>query len=273
MSKIGLIAGSGRFPLLFAEQARRQGLEVLALGIKGVTDPALEKTAAVEYFKLGQIDKPLAYLKGAGIQKAVMAGKVEHVSVFGGLMPDLRAVKLLARLKDKRTDTILAAVAEEFSKEGIELLPSSTFLAHLLAAPGPMTKRRPEPAQEADIRLGWSAAKAVASFDIGQTVVVSSGAVVAVEAMEGTDRTVERAAQLARSKGASPGLVVVKVAKPRQDLRYDLPVVGLDTLATLERCGGRVLALEAGKTLLFDKNEFLKQAEKQGLAVVGIQGT
>ncbi len=248
------------------------GVEVVALGIRGVTDSALEGLVSkVEYFKLGQISKPIEALLRAGIRQAVMAGKVQHSSLFGGMMPDLRAVKLLARLKDKRTDTILSAVAEEFAKEGIELLPSATYLSHLLAQEGPLTKRRPSAAESADVQLGWRAAKAIAGFDIGQSVVVREGAVIAVEAMEGTDACILRAAEIARTHGSKLPIVVVKVAKPKQDLRFDLPVVGLDTLDVLEKAGVSTLALEAEKTLLFDKERFFKRADSMKLAIVGVR--
>ena len=268
--KIGLIAGSGRFPLLFTEQARRSGTEVVALGIAGVTDPALDKLTSVTYFKLGQISKSIEHLKAAGVTKAVMAGKVQHNSLFGGFLPDLRAVKVLARLKDKRTDTILAAVAEEFKKDGIELLPSSTYLSHLIARAGVLTRRKPTPAESADIDLGWRAAKALAGFDIGQSVVVREGAVVAVEAMEGTDATIRRAAEIAGAHGARAPLTVVKVAKPKQDFRFDLPVAGLDTLAVLQETGASALAVEADKTLIFDKEAFVEKADALRLTVVAV---
>lgn len=270
--KLGIIAGSGQFPVLVAEAAAKMGLEVVALGIAGVTDPALaKKVKRFEQYKLGQISKPIEVFKSEGITKAVMAGKVQHASVFGGVMPDLRAMKLLTRLKDKRTDTILAGVAEEFAKDGIELLPSHLFLKDLLATPGPMTKRKPGPGELADIDLGWKAAKAVAGFDIGQSVVAGQGAIVAVEAMEGTDACVLRAGELARSQGSRGGIVVVKVAKPKQDFRYDLPVIGLETLKVLAGAGATALAIEAGKTLIFDKEAFLRQADAQRLAVVGLE--
>jgi DUF1009 family protein len=244
---------------------------VVALGIKGVTDPALEGLVGkVQYFPLGQISKPIAALKAAGVRRAVMVGKVQHVSLFGGVLPDLRAVKVLAGLKDKRTDTILRAVAEEFVKDGIELLSSATFLSHLLVTPGPLTRRRPSAAELADMRLGWAAAKAVAGFDIGQTVVVGQGAVVAVEAMEGTDAAILRARDLARSHGQKAALTVVKVAKPRQDLRFDIPVLGLDTLKVCAEAGVSALAVEAGASIIFDKDDFLSGADAQGLAVLGV---
>ncbi|MDD5629979.1 MAG: UDP-2,3-diacylglucosamine diphosphatase LpxI [Elusimicrobia bacterium] len=266
-----MLAGSGRFPLLFAAEARRMDVPVVALGIKDVTDPALEGLAGkVQYFPLGQLSKPIAALKAAGVRRAVMVGKVQHVSLFGGVMPDLRAIKVMASLKDKRTDTILRAVADEFAKDGIELLSSATFLSHLLVPEGPLTRRRPSPAELADMRLGWAAAKAVAGFDIGQTVVVGQGAVVAVEAMEGTDAAMLRARDLARSHGQEAVLTVVKVAKPRQDLRFDIPVLGLDTLQVCAEAGVRALAVEARATIIFDKDEFLRQADGQGLAILGV---
>jgi DUF1009 family protein len=272
VEKVGLIAGSGRFPILFAEEARRMNVEVVALGIKGVTDESLERlVGSVQYFKLGQIDKPIQALKSAGVAKAVMAGKVQHASLFGGVLPDLRAAKLLARLSDKRTDTILKAVADEFAKDGIELLSSATYLSHLLVPEGPLTARKPDAAEVSDMKLGWQAAKAVAGFDIGQTVVVSGGAVVAVEGMEGTDACVLRARDIARARGSKPRLCVVKVAKPKQDLRFDLPVIGLDTLGVFKDAGVSALALEAGSTLVFDREEFVRGADAQKLAIVGMK--
>lgn len=271
---IGLIAGSGRFPILFSQEAKRQGCRVVAIALKGVTDPSLSEFAdEVHTFKLGKVSGPLKILKDGGVKRAVMAGKVQHTSLFGGIMPDLRAVKILAGLRDRRTDTILAAVADEFAKEGIELISSTTFLSHLVAEPGVLTRRKPTKDETADIDLGWKAAKAVAGFDIGQSVVVKDRAVVAVEAMEGTDATVLRAGELSRSHGRRPGIVLVKVAKPRQDFRFDLPVLGMDTLKTLSKAGGTALALEAGKTVIFDKSDFLREADSMGLAIVGIDGS
>jgi DUF1009 family protein len=242
----------------------------VALGIPGVTDPALEASAGgLTWFKLGQIDAPIKTLKDAGVRKVVMAGKVQHVSLFGGVMPDWRAAKVLLGLKDKRTDTILRAVVEEFAKDGLEFVSSAIYLEHLLAPLGALTKTGLSKDQLADAALGWKAAKAVAGFDIGQTVVVQGGAVVAVEGMEGTDACVERACALARSQGRAPALVVVKVAKPRQDFRFDLPVVGLDTLTRFKTLGVDALAVEAGATLIFDRAEFAEDAESAGIAVAG----
>ncbi|MDE2144314.1 MAG: UDP-2,3-diacylglucosamine diphosphatase LpxI [Elusimicrobia bacterium] len=267
---LGLVAGSGRFPLLVAEEAKRRGVPVVALGIPGVTDEALARLVdRLTWFKLGQIDAPIKALKDAGVRKVVMAGKVQHVSLFGGVLPDWRAAKVLLSLKDKRTDTVLKAVVDEFAKDGLEFISSASYLEHLLAPNGALTKRGLTKDQLSDAALGWRAAKAVAGFDIGQTVVVQSGAIVAVEGMEGTDACVKRAAELARSQGREPALVVVKVAKPRQDFRFDLPVVGLDSLVNFKNAGVKALALETGATLIFDRDRFAADADAAGLAVAG----
>jgi hypothetical protein len=247
---------------------------VFAVGLAGVTDGALAGAVdELKVFKLGQVSAPLEALRRAGVRRAVMAGKVQHVSVFGGILPDLRAVRILAGLKDRRTDTILAAVVEEFRKEGIEIISSATHLAHLLAVPGCMSRRAPTREESSDIEFGWRAAKALAGVDIGQSVVVRDRAVVAAEAMEGTDAALIRAGELVRSRAGSgkTALVLVKVAKPRQDFRFDLPVLGLDTLKTMEAAGATAVAMEAGKTLLFDKEAFLQTADRMGLAVVGVE--
>ncbi|MDD5301674.1 MAG: UDP-2,3-diacylglucosamine diphosphatase LpxI [Elusimicrobia bacterium] len=267
---LGLIAGSGRFPFLVAEEAQRRGVPVVALGIPGVTDPGLEAVAGgLTWFKLGQIDAPIKAMKDAGVRRVVMAGKVQHVSLFGGVMPDWRAAKVLLSLKDKRTDTILKAVVDEFAKDGLEFVSSALYLEHLLAPVGPLTKRAFTVEERADAMIGWRAAKAVAGFDIGQTVVVQGAAIVAVEGMEGTDACVARAAALARTQGKEAALVVVKVAKPKQDFRFDLPVVGLDTLISFKAAGVKAIALEAGSTLIFDRDRFAINADAAGIAVAG----
>ena len=253
-----------------AEEARRRGVPVVALGIPGVTDEARARLVdTLTWFKLGQIDAPIKALKDKGVRKVVMAGKVQHVSLFGGVLPDWRAAKVLLGLKDKRTDTILRAVVDEFKKDGLEFVSSALYLEHLLAPDGALTKRSFTKEQLSDAALGWKAAKAVAGFDIGQTVVAQNGAIVAAEGMEGTDACVERAASLARSQGREPALVVVKVAKPRQDFRFDLPVVGLDSLEKFRAAGVTALALEAGSTLIFDRPRFAEGADAAGLAVAG----
>ncbi|MBI4248716.1 MAG: UDP-2,3-diacylglucosamine diphosphatase LpxI [Elusimicrobia bacterium] len=292
MARIGLIAGSGQFPVLFAQEARRKGDDVIALALSGITSAEVEKLAAESHtFKLGQLEKPIQIFKKAGVKQAVMAGKVQHRSLFGDLRPDLRAVKMLARLKDKRTDTILGEVAKEFAKDGIELISSATYLSHLIPAPGVLTRTKPDAAQRRDIALGWTVAKSLSGLDVGQTVVVGGGAVVAVEAMEGTDACILRAGAVAGL--ASPpaaaglrgllksaaakllaergGLAVVKVAKPKQDFRFDLPVIGLTTLEVMKQAGASVLAVEAGRSLLFDREEFLRRADRDRVAVVAME--
>lgn len=270
---IGLIAGSGRFPLLFAEEAKRQGNRVVAIGLSGVTEDSLSEIAdEVHTFKLGKVSGPLKILKEAGVRRVVMAGKVQHYSLFGGILPDLRAVKILAGLKDRRTDTILRAVADEFKKEGMELISSATHLAHLMPEPGVLTKRAPSKSEETDIEFGWQAAKAVAGFDIGQSVAIRECAVVAVEAMEGTDQMLLRADALTQSHGRKPGLVLVKVAKPKQDFRFDLPVLGMESLKTFEKAHVTAVAIEARKTLIFDKDAFLEEANRIKISVVAREG-
>jgi len=269
---IGLIAGSGRFPLLFAEEAKRNGHRVVAIGLSGVTDPSLSDIAdEVHTFKLGKVNGPLKALKDAGVKRVVMAGKVQHNSLFGGILPDLRAVKILAGLRDRRTDTILRAVADEFAKEGMELISSATHLAHLMPGPGVLTKRSPTKAENADIEFGWRAAKAVAGFDIGQSVVIRDKAVVAVEAMEGTDELLMRANDIVRRHDRKPGIVLVKVAKPKQDFRFDLPVLGTNSLAVFEKTQVTAVAVEAKKTLLIDKESFLEGADRLKIAVVALE--
>jgi len=267
-SPIGLIAGAGRFPILFAQEAKRRGENVIAIGLKGVTSEQLaEVIGTVHTFKLGQVNGPIKVLKDAGVKRVVMAGKVQHTSLFGGIMPDLRAVKILATLKDRRTDTILAAIANEFTKEGMELISSATYLTHLLPAPGVLTGRVPTKSESEDMAFGLRAAKALSGFDIGQTVIVKDKAVVAVEAMEGTDATLLRAAELVRAYKKNTGLILIKVAKPKQDFRFDLPVLGLDTLKIMERVNVTAIAIEANKTLIFDKEDFLTEANKLKISI------
>lgn len=245
---------------------------VVAIGIEGVTSPELNhEVEKIRCFKLGQLTKPISFLREAGVTQAVMVGKVQHNSLFGGILPDGRALKLLARLKDRRTDSILGEIANEFSREGIQLLSSATFLAHLIPGPGILTRRKPTSAEQEDIRLGWKAAKTLSGLDIGQTVVVKEGAVVAVEGMEGTDACILRASEIVRQNGHPASLVVVKVAKPKQDFRFDLPVIGMDTLETIRRAGVRVLALEAGKSIILDREHFVGQVDHLDTTVLAME--
>jgi DUF1009 family protein len=264
---LGLIAGNGRFPFLIAAGARRAGRRVVTVAIKEEAFPELE--ASVDewhWVGLGQLGKCIDTLKRAGVTEAVMAGQVQHKRIFSNIVPDLKLITVLARLVIKNTDSLIGAVADILESEGIRLLPSTSFIEDQLASVGPMTRRKPSRDEEQDIAYGLHIAGRLTEMDLGQTVVVKSRAAVALEAMEGTDETIERAGRI-----AGKGIVVVKLAKPRQDMRFDVPVVGDRTLATLSTAGATVLAVEAGKTLLFDRPAFLADADQRGLAVVGVQ--
>ena len=264
---LGLIAGNGRFPLLVAEEARRQGRRVVAAAIEGETDPALGPAVDdIRWMKLGQINKTISYLKEQGVDEAVMAGQVKHVSIFDLRHLDGTALKLFGGLRDKKTDTLLVAVADEFARHGIRFQSSIAYLSHLLAPEGVLTSNRPTSAQKKDVAFGFKMAKAIAGLDLGQTVCVKDQAVLALEAMEGTDACILRAGTFAA------GCTVAKVAKPKQDLRFDVPVIGSRTLTSLREARVAVLAVEAGKTLLFDKDEFIGAAQTAGVVVVGVEG-
>lgn len=265
MTALGLIAGNGRFPFLLADEARRQGRPVVAAAIEGETDPALaDRVDRLEWFKLGQVKRTIQFFKEAGATDAVMAGQVKHASIFDLRHLDTAAVKILATLPDKKTDTILRAVADLFAREGIRFMSSVAYLGNALAPAGAITKTRPTGDQRRDIAFGFKTAKAIAGLDLGQTVCVKDQAVLAVEAIEGTDACIRRAGE------HQPGAVVVKVSKPRQDLRFDVPVVGRRTLESLVAAKAAVLAVEAGKTLFFDRDEFIQGAEAAGVVVVGV---
>ena len=263
MDRLGLIAGNGRFPLLFARTARREGLEVIAVAHEGETLPELNgEVAAITWIRVGELGRMIDTFRAAGIRQAVMAGGIRKAALLEHFAPDARGMQFLSRLGGFGDDAILRGVAAELESDGIEILESTLFLRSLLTQPGPLTARVPAAAQWTDIRYGLEVAKAIGRFDIGQSVVVKGGVVLGVEAIEGTDETVRRAAR--------PGAVVVKVSKPEQDLRFDVPAVGLDTVRVCVDAGVAVLALEAGKTLLLDKDEFIAAAEAAGLAVVGV---
>lgn len=250
-----------------AQEARKLGRPLVTIGIQEETDPALESLSQTfHWVALGQIKKTIELLHGAGVEEAVMAGQVKHTQLFRRLKLDLTAVKLLATLRDKKTDTILGAVADEFAKSGIKLLPSTTYLGHLLAPEGVLTKAKPSSDQKKDIEFGFRTAKSVGGLDLGQTVCVKDQAVLAVEAMEGTDACIRRAGTL-----CDGGFTVAKAAKPRQDVRFDVPVIGERTIASLKESKAAVLAIEAGRTLFFDRDEFLKQANAAGIVVVGVK--
>jgi DUF1009 family protein len=266
---LGLIAGNGRFPFLAAAGARSAGRRVIALAIREETEPALE--AAVDelhWVGLGQLGHAIDILRRAGVREALMAGQVKHRQIFSDIVPDLKLVGVLARLAFQNTDSLIGGVADALSREGITLLPSVAFLADQLAEVGTMTRRKPSRAERADIEYGETLARTLAGMDLGQTVVVKNRAAVALEAMEGTDEVIRRAGRL-----AGPGTVVVKVSKPRQDMRFDVPVVGAGTHEAMAEAGTNVLALDAGRTLMIDKAAFLDRAEAAGVAVFGLEAS
>jgi DUF1009 family protein len=283
--KLGLIAGNGRFPFLLLDAARAQGLSVVVAAIREETDPEIDERAAqdglitVYWLSLGELSRLIDTFRKEGVSKAVMAGQVKHKQIFSSIRPDWRLAKLLLNLRTRSTDMLLGAVAKVLGDEGIELMSSTAFLEPLLAAEGTLTARAPSDDERKNIEYGLSVAHAVAGFDIGQTVVVAAQACVAVEAMEGTDAAIERAGALMRSLDDDTessettldrALTVVKIAKPNQDMRFDVPVIGIGTIETMIRAGARCLSVEAGRTLLFDRESLLRRANEAGIAIVGI---
>jgi DUF1009 family protein len=277
--KLGLIAGNGRFPFLLLDAARAEGRSVVVVAIKEETDPEMDRRAAddpnitVHWLSLGELSRLIDTFRKEGVQKAVMAGQVKHKQIFSSIRPDWRLAKLLMNLRTRNTDMLLGAVAKVLSDEGIELMSSTSFLEPLLAREGVLTTRPPDEDDLKNIEYGLGVANALAGFDIGQTVVVAAQACVAVEAMEGTDETVQRAGRLMDSLEGDAStlerhLTVVKVAKPNQDMRFDVPVIGLATIETMIRAGASCLSVEAGRTLLFDRESVLERANQAGIAVV-----
>lgn len=260
----GLIAGNGQFPFLVLEGARAQGVEMVVAAIKEETLPEISRqTQRVEWLGIGQLGKLIRFFKREGVTHALMAGQVKHKQIFSSTLPDLRMLMMLARLTMKNTDSLLGAVVGELEAEGIRLIDSTYFVKHLLPVPGTWTRRSPNPKELADFTYGLHVAREIARLDLGQTIVVSNCAVVAVEAMEGTDATILRAGELANGRP----LTVIKVAKPNQDMRFDVPVIGLPTMNTLKRAGATALTVTAGKTLLFDKEEMLNLANRYKITI------
>jgi UDP-2,3-diacylglucosamine hydrolase len=268
--KLGLIAGNGQFPFLVLDAARSLGHDITIVAVKDEAFPEIESAAAnaprapLHWVSLGQLGTCIAHLERAGCTQAVMAGQVKHTKIFGGVIPDMTMLSVFARLRARNTDALIAAVADVMREHGIELLDSTAFLAPLLARPGVLTRRQPTSAELADLAFGYKMADTIAGLDIGQTLCVKDQAVVAIEAMEGTDETISRAGRL-----AGPGIAVVKVAKPNQDMRFDVPVVGLATVAAMRAAGARVLSIDAGKTLVLDGEAMIGAADEGGIAVVG----
>jgi len=263
--KYGLIAGNGQFPFLVVDGARKAGASLAVVAIKEETDPRMNDVADnLTWVSIGQLGKMISFLKDNGVTQAIMAGQVKHVQIFSGAMPDVRMVKMLWNLPRRNTDALIGGVANEMAKDGIELIDSTFFVKDHLAAEGPLTKRKPSDIEMENINYGLHIADELGRLDLGQTVVVRGKACVAVEAMEGTDATIKRAGELANGK-----LTVVKVAKPDQDMRFDVPVVGVPTIQTMIEAGATCLSITAGKTLIFDREEMLKLADQNKICVVG----
>jgi DUF1009 family protein len=264
--KYGLIAGNGRFPFLVLQRARESGVDMVVAAIKQETSPDIESQAArVEWMSVGQLGRLIRFLKREQVTHAIMAGQVKHHQIFRlHALPDLRMVRLLARLSTKSTDSLIGAVADELAREGITLVDSTTFLEPLLASHGVLTRRAPGKEELADIDYGMSIAREIARLDLGQSIAVKDRAVVAIEAMEGTDAVILRAGEVTRGRP----FVVVKVARPNQDMRFDVPVIGVPTIENMTRAGATAIHVTARKTLLFDKDELIALADKNGIAIV-----
>ena len=279
LPKLGLIAGDGRFPFLLLDAARAHSLAVVVAAIKEETDPEMDQRAAadpnitVHWLSLGELSRLIDTFKAEGVTRAVMAGQVKHKQIFSSIRPDWRLAKLLLNLRTRNTDMLLGAIAKVLSDEGIELISSTAYLEPLLARLGVLTERAPSEEEERDIAYGLTVAKAIAGYDLGQTVVIAAQACVAVEAMEGSDATIRRAGDLFRTLGEGDStlpraLTVVKVAKPNQDMRFDVPVVGEATIQAMLHAGATCLCVEATRTLLFDLDAMLRTANKEGISVV-----
>ncbi len=260
----GLIAGNGTFPFLVLEGARDRGIEMTVIAIREEASPELERVAPrLHWVSLGELSRTIELLREAGVNRAVMAGQVKHNKIFSSIRPDWKLAKLLMSLSTKNTDSLIGAVAKVLEEEGIRLVDSTAFLAPLVPAAGVLTRRAPDADEIADIAYGRSVARQIAGLDLGQTVVVRDRACVAIEAMEGTDETIERAARIASGKR----LVVVKVSKPGQDMRFDVPVIGLRTIEMMRKANATALSIDAGRTLLFDREQLLRAADEAGIAI------
>jgi DUF1009 family protein len=260
----GLIAGNGRFPFLVLEGARSQGIEMAVIAIEEEASPELEKISKrLHWVSLGELSKTIDLLHQEGVAQAVMAGQVKHNKIFSSIRPDWKLAKLLFSLPRKNTDSLIGAVARILEEEGIKLVDSTLFLKPLVPEAGVLTRRAPNEHEAQDIVYGRGLAQQIAAMDIGQTVVISDRACIAVEAMEGTDEVIARAARIATGKP----LVVVKVSKPGQDMRFDVPVIGLPTISQMRECGATALAVDAGRTLLFDRQKLIELADAAGIAI------
>ena len=273
--RIGLIAGNGSFPLLVLDAARAQGFDVIVAAIKEEASPEIEQhgATAVHWLSLGELSRLIETFQREGVHRAIMAGQVKHKQIFSSIRPDWKLAKLLLSLGTRNTDSLLGAVAKTLAEEGITLENSTSFLEPLLAKAGVLTRRAPTPQEKKDIEYGRAVARHLAQYDIGQTVVVAESACVAVEAMEGTDAAIGRAGEIMRSLAGDAStlgreLTVVKIAKPNQDMRFDVPVIGVKTIEVMRQAGATCLALDAGKCLLLDGNAVIAAADSVGITIV-----
>jgi UDP-2,3-diacylglucosamine hydrolase len=273
--KLGLIAGNGRFPFLVLDAARAQGMDVIVAAIKEETFPEIESRGAtvVHWLSLGELSKLIDTFKTEGVHRAVMAGQVKHKQIFSSIRPDWRLAKLLLALRTRNTDALLGAIAKVLADEGITLENSTSLLEPLLAKPGVLTRRAPNEQENKNIEYGRVVARQLGQFDIGQTVIVAESACVAVEAMEGTDSTIERAGKIMESLESSPStlsrsLTVIKIAKPNQDMRFDVPVIGVKTIEVMRKAGATCLAIDSGRCILLDGAAIVEAAEEAGIAIL-----
>lgn len=263
--KYGLIAGNGQFPFLIVEGAKKVGASLAVVAIKEETDKRINEVAeTVQWVNIGQLGKMIDFFKKEGVEKAIMAGQVKHVQIFSGAVPDMRMLKMLWNLPKRNTDSLIGGIASEMASEGIELIDSTFFVQDHLAPQGPITRRTPTDIERDNIEYGLHIASEIARLDLGQTIVVRAKACVAIEAMEGTDATIKRAGELANGK-----LTVVKVAKPDQDMRFDVPVIGVPTIETMVAAGATCISITAGKTLIFDRQNTIQLADKHKITIVG----
>ncbi len=264
LTKIGLIAGNGEFPIAFARAAKQKGMQVIAVAHEDETRPELAEIAdRIFWIKVGQLGKLIRIFQEQEVKNVLMAGGITKTRLFSGAVPDLRGMALLARMIHKKDDSLLRAVADELESEGITVRESTLYLDNLLAPPGLLTRRKPSRDEQQDIEFGWQTAKEIGRLDIGQTVVVKNQAVLAVEAIEGTDEAIRRGGRLCRE-----GAVIVKICKPHQDLRFDLPAIGLQTMKSMHEVKASCLAIEAGKTIIFDREAVTAEADRTGVAIV-----
>lgn len=278
--RYGLIAGNGRFPFMVIAGARRAGVSLSVAAIREETDPTIElEVERLTWVGIGQLGKMIRFFKGEGVEQAIMAGQVRHVQIFSRAVPDARMLKMLLKLQRRNTNALIGGIAAELASEGIELIDSTYFLKDYLPTAGTITHRKPTTAERADVEYGLEIARDMARLDLGQTIVVRGKACVAIEAMEGTDATIKRAGQILRGGRqaqkrltlTSGALTVLKLSKPDQDMRFDVPVVGVPTIETMAEAGATCLCISAGKTLMFDRDQMIALADKKKIAIVAVQ--